>query len=193
MTVKSLTLFVLFSVACTGVSEKGPARDHAEMSELVGVWDATMSLAQPYPLEPDPPAAREVCGTLGFVENRGRVYGGTDSDTPLQIGVYDLALKRIGLEWNAPPAFPAAVASRTLGDDSVRRLGVGDSLRIVLNPGSDERIILLGRYEGREIKGDWTAQSARGTAGGAFSMRPHAIGREAPGRCSTQNPGSSAR
>ena len=171
---KPLVLLLLLSVACRRVSEKSPSRGQAETSELVGVWDATMSLAQPYPLEPDAPAAREVCGTVGFVENHGRVGGGTDSDTPLQVGVYDLALKRIGLEWNGEPAFPAAVASRALGDDSVRRLGAGDSLRIVLNPGSEERIVLLGRYEGREIEGEWTAQSARGTAGGAFSMRPHA-------------------
>ena len=185
MTVKSLILLLLLSVACRKVSEKSPSRDHAETSELVGVWDATMSLAQPYPLEPDAPAAREVCGTLGFVENQGRVHGGTDSDTPLQIGVYDLALKRIGLEWNGEPAFPAAVASRALGYDSVGRLGAGDSLRIVLNPGGGERIVLLGRFEARGIEGEWTAQSARGTAGGVFSMRPHSVGREAPGRCST--------
>ena len=185
MTVKALALFVLLSVACRRASEKSPSRDHAEMSELVGLWDAKMSLAQAYPLEPDAPAAREVCGTLGFVENHGRVDGGTDSDTPVQIGVYDLALKRIGLEWNGESSFPAAIASRALGDDSVHRLGVGDSLRIVLNPGSNERIVLLGRYEVRGIEGEWTAQSARGTAGGPFSMRPHSVGRAASGRCST--------
>ena len=153
MTVKSLILFLLLSVACTRVPEKSPLRGHAETSELVGVWDATMSLAQPYPLEPDAPGAREVCGTLGFVENHGRVDGGTDSDTPLQIGVYDLALKRIGLEWNGEPAFPVALASRGLGDDSARRSGPGDSVRIVLNPESEERIVLLGRYEGRGNRG----------------------------------------
>jgi hypothetical protein len=185
MTVRSLILLLVVSVACRRVSEKSTLRGHAETNELVGVWDATMTLAQPYPLEPDAPGAREVCGTLGFVENHGRVAGSTDSDTPLQIGVYDLVLKRIGLEWNGEPAFPVALASRGLGDNSARRSGAGDSVRIVLNPGSEERIVLLGRHDLRGIEGEWTAQSARGTAGGAFSMRPHSVGREAPGRCST--------
>ena len=182
MTVKSLVLFLLLSVACRRVPESR-SQEHADASDLVGVWDATMSLFQPYPLERNAPGAREVCGTLGFVENHGRVDGATESDAPLQIGVYDIALKRIGLEWNGEPAFPVAVASRTLGYDSVRRSGAGDAIRIVLNPGSDERIVLLGWLDPRGIEGEWTAQSARGTASGIFSMHPHSSGRSSRQPC----------
>jgi len=52
-----------------------------------------------------------------------------------------------------------------------------DSVAIVLNPDSQERILLLGRYQANGIDGDWTAQSARGTATGSFSLRPHLTGR----------------
>lgn len=182
MIAKFIVLLVIVSVGCRRPQNEGQSSSSAGANNLVGLWDAALSLAHPYPLEPDSPTARSVCGTLGFVDNHGRIDGGTESE-PLQIGVYDLALTRIGLEWRGEPAFPVAVASGGAAPDSSSRAEAGDSVRIVLNPGSDERIVLLGRYDARRIEGEWTAQSARGTASGAFSLRPHSIRRDASQRC----------
>ena len=179
---KCVVLLVFMSVACGHPPSDGRASSIGGANDLVGLWDATLSLVHHYPLEPGPPTARSVCGTLGFVENRGRVDSDTES-TPRQIGVYDLALTRIGLEWRGEPAFPVAVAVSGSGTDSSGRAQTGDSVRIVLNPGSDERIVLLGRFVTAGIDGEWTAQSARGTASGAFALRPHCTRRDAPQIC----------
>lgn len=183
MILKSIALLVLSLAACGRAPKEARLAEGTAVNDLVGAWDATMSLTQPYPLEPDAPGAREVCGTIGFVQNHGRVAGDSESDKPMQLGVYDIALRRIGLEWNGETAFPAALASSGLGDDGISRAAARDSVRIVLNPGSNERIVLLGSYDGGKIEGGWTARSARGTATGSFSMHPHSNGRYPPQDC----------
>jgi hypothetical protein len=136
---------------------------------MVGAWDATMRVVRPYPLQFGSSDATEICGTIGFVENHLRT-GATDEVTAAtQIGVYDLPLSRLGLEWNGVASFPAAAVST----NNPLSAAISDSVRIVLNPGSEERIVLSGRYEAKGIDGTWMAQSARGTAIGSFSMRPH--------------------
>ena len=178
MNVKCIVLLALMAVACKRAPNESESPRSTVQNDLVGVWDATISLVHPYPLEPDSPTARAVCGTLGLVDNHGRVDRGVESNQPMQIGVYDLALSRIGLEWSGEVAFPIAVAGSERGRDSASRPGADDSVHIVLNPGGQEQIVLLGRHDARGIEGAWTAQSARGTASGAFSLRPHTIGRE---------------
>jgi len=109
-----------------------------------------------------------ICGTIGFVDNH---RPGQDDATA--VGVYDLDLERLGLGWMGEDTFPAALVSLPANADvSASRIS-GDSITIVLNPGSSERIILLGRREAAGVDGEWVAQSARGTASGSFSLRPH--------------------
>jgi hypothetical protein len=92
-------------------------------------------------------------------------------------------LARLGLDWLGDNGFPEAVA--TFVDDYGAPVNtVGDSVAIVLNPGSQERIVLLGRYDVEDIRGGWTAQSSRGTAGGSFSMTPHVGHRNQSPSCS---------
>jgi hypothetical protein len=112
-----------------------------------------------------------ICGTIGFVDNHHLIAA--DAPPPAGIGVYDLDLSRLGLNWIADEAFPEAIATSVDANDmeNVRR----DSVTIVLNPGSTERIILLGRHDGPGIAGEWRAQSLRGTATGQFSLLPHGI------------------
>jgi hypothetical protein len=93
----------------------------------------------------------------------------------------DLGL--LGLDWLGDNGFPEAVAS-FVDDYRAPVNTVGDSVAIVLNPGSRERIVLLGRYGVEEIRGGWTAQSSRGTAGGSFSMTPHVDARNQSPSCS---------
>jgi len=169
----SVRALVLLSaaLACGGVQrETQVAADSLAGQSLVGAWDASLSLTRPYPLGLTQPAARRICGTIGFVENH-RVTA-SDADGVPSVGVYDLDLSQLGLDWLKENSFPTAVASEPR-DPRARVSRPADSVTIVLNPGSSERIVLLGRYDVAGIDGDWVAQSARGTATGSFSLRHH--------------------
>ena len=166
-------LLVWAIVACgNGRSEQRFAVDAQLGRSLVGAWDAKLSLVRPYPLEPDEPAATRICGTIGFVENHyARGVRALVGEQP-HVGVYDLDLRALGLNWQDESVFPAAVVSDG-GPEAVGATSAPDTVAIVLNPGSTERIVLLGRYDVQGIDGQWTAQSARGTASGSFTLRKH--------------------
>ena len=160
------------ALACSGVQrETQAAADSVAGQSLVGAWDARLSLTHPYPLGLSQPSARQICGTIGFVENHRA--SGSDTDGVPSVGVYDLDLSRLGLDWLSDISFPTAVASEPRDSRAALSGQRPDSVTIVLNPGSSERIVLLGRHDVAGIDGDWTAQSARGTATGSFSLRPH--------------------
>ena len=139
------------SVACTEGRSSAATRDDAIAREMVGVWDATMRVSHPYPLQLRSSDASEICGTIGLVENHARNSSADEVSASTQLGVYDLPLARLGLEWNGLASFPTATASTitasTITASSGSSLTVRDSVRIVLNPGSEERIVLSGRYE----------------------------------------------
>lgn len=152
-----------------GTAEKRLALETRSGHSLVGAWDAKLSLAQPYQLELHEPATKRICGTIGFVENH---YVKALTDNAPHVGVYDLDLAQLGLNWSDDDSFPAAAAT-AVEDLRGPVSRVSDSVAIVLNPGSAERIVLLGRFDGAGISGRWTAQSSRGTASGPFSLTPH--------------------
>jgi len=169
--VSHLTWLALAAFACGG---KGPPRrvaDDAPAKSLVGAWDTRMILSHPYPLAPETPAGGRVCGTIGLVENRS---GFTDmqDQRPLMLGVYDLNLKRFGLNWMDDASFPMALAMEESTFVS-RGSAPGDSITIVLAVGTRERLALRGRHSTAGIDGTWVAKSARGAATGVFSMRKH--------------------
>jgi hypothetical protein len=107
------------------------------------------------------------------VENRSQKAA--DQYGAESLGVYDLDLRRIGLNWLGDNSFPEAVASSSRRAEPRATSAERDSVTIVLNPGSSERIILVGQHHPAGIDGKWVAQSARGTATGSFSLRPHAV------------------
>jgi hypothetical protein len=159
-------------VACQGVdSRAGPGFDGANVPSLAGAWDARLSLTNPYQLGASAPRARMICGTIGFVDNRHATA--VDTRPAAGIGVYDLDLSRLGLNWIGHESFPEAIATSVDVHD-VKNADRG-FVTIVLNPGSSERIVLLGRHDGPGIAGEWQAQSLRGTATGRFSLLPHGI------------------
>jgi hypothetical protein len=138
---------------------------------VIGAWDARLSLEHAYPLAPTPPADRSICGTMDFVESHrastltpGRVAA---------LGVYDLDLSRLGLDWLGDISFPTAVADVIAEAGAPQHQRMGDTITIALNPGSQERIVLRGQSNPAGVDGDWIAQSLRGTATGVFSLRPH--------------------
>ena len=163
MIVRGLFLTVALT-ACTGGHAAVLANGGNANRGLTGIWDVSMSLDRPYPLEVTDPPARRVCGTIGFVDGN-RQFDGTRDESA---GVYDIDLARIGLDWTKDTGFPAAI-----GRLSDTRLASPDSVAITLNPDSQERIQLTGLYRIGEIDGGWTAQSRRGTANGVFTLRPH--------------------
>jgi len=166
-------LFALALVACgSGSAERRLAVETEPAPSLVGTWDASLFLIRPYQLGLREPAATRICGTIGFVENRYPADGTGQTADSKHVGVYDLELSRLGLNWLDDSSFPAAVAT-TVYDVDARVAAVSDSIAIVLNPGSQERIVLLGRSGIAGIAGLWTAQSSRGTASGSFSLTPH--------------------
>lgn len=177
---RAIVVLTLALAACEGgATGKRRALETRPGQSLVGAWDAELSLTRPYQLEPHEPTTRRICGTIGFVENH---YAMTVTDNSPQVGVYDLNLALLGLNWRDDNSFPAAVAT-AVEDFRARRGLVNDSVAIVLNPGSAERIVLLGRYDVAGIRGQWTAQSSRGTAGGSFSLTPHLNARDQSPRC----------
>jgi hypothetical protein len=177
---------ILFGMLALGLSAcEGGAHGERLASEtrsgqsLVGAWDAKLSLARPYQLEPHEPALKRICGTIGFVENH---YAADATGNSPHIGVYDLNLTLLGLDWLDGSSFPTAVAT-AVEDSSDAASRVSDSVAIVLNPGSAERIVLLGRYDVDGISGQWTAQSSRGTASGPFLLTPHLNARDRSPLC----------
>jgi len=164
---------MLTAVGCDRSRETRIIHDAQAEASLVGTWDANLSLTHAYQLGSGKPAARRICGTIGFVGNRGA--GGSATRGAPDVGVYDLDLARLGLDWRDDDSFPTALVPQPAqGPVHLDKSGRdSDSVTIVLNPGSSERIVLLGRYEAKGIDGDWQAQSARGTARGSFSLRPH--------------------
>jgi hypothetical protein len=177
-------ILALAIIACqAGSPETRFALETQPSKNLVGAWDATLSLVRPYQLQLHEPGAKRICGTIAFVANHHATGGSSQTGDSTHLGVYDMDLALLGLDWLGDNGFPEAVA--TFVDDYGPPVNaVGDSVAIVLNPGSQERIVLLGRYDDEDIKGGWTAQSSRGTAGGSFSMTPHVDVRNQSPSCS---------
>jgi hypothetical protein len=173
-------VLALALVACEGVApERRLAVETRSGQSLVGAWDAKLSLTRPYQLELHEPAIKRICGTIGFVENH---YATAVTNNSPHVGVYDLNLALLGLNWLDDSSFPTAVAT-SVDDFRAPARWVIDSVAIVLNPGSAERIVLLGRYDVEGISGQWMAQSSRGTASGSFSLTPHLNARDQSPRC----------
>ena len=174
MTLRHLS-YVLFVIACTGRSSPLPAhRDRLPDPSLTGAWDLTLTLERPYQLGFSNPAARRVCGTMGFVDG---VAANDDRGRESQ-GVYHIALGQLGLDWLDDPKFPSAIARQR--ESNGNSSGADDSVAITLNPESQERIELRGVYRMSAIVGGWRAQSARGTASGVFTLRQHVDGSAQP-------------
>jgi hypothetical protein len=181
---RSALMLALVVVACGGgTPETRFALESQPPLYLLGAWDAELSLEQGYQLGPREPVGKAICGTVGFVENHYAKPGAADLDKSAHLGVYDLDLAQLGLDWLADDSYPIAIVTSV---DDYRGVtnAASDSVAIVLNPASEERIVLLGRSSTGGIRGHWTAQSSRGAASGSFSLRPHANARSESPACS---------
>jgi hypothetical protein len=176
-------LFVWAIAACgAGHGERRATLDAQPGQDLVGAWDVRLSLTRPYPLEHSDPPAKRICGIIGFVENHYAKGAALLAGQQPHVGVYDLDLPALGLDWLDDTVFPSAVVSEVAANPRPATIAF-DTIAIVLNPGSPERIVLLGSYDVRGIDGKWTAQSSRGTATGSFSLRRHGKAGDRSGAC----------
>jgi hypothetical protein len=166
-------VLALAIVACGGGTPERRFTLESPPQYLLGAWDAELSLKQSYQIGPREPVGKAICGTVGFVENHHPRSGSDELDESAHVGVYDLDLAQLGLDWLADNSYPIAIAT-SVDDYRGGNNAAGDSVAVVLNPGSEERIVLLGRYTVDGIRGHWSAQSSRGTATGSFSLTPHA-------------------
>jgi hypothetical protein len=155
---------LIVAVGC-GFSPRSHPPQNQYAERLAGAWYAELTLTRSYSLGIGPAGAARICGTIDFVGNHNPVIAGA-SDTVDMVGVYDLDLRRLGLAWSGDVAFPSALAVARGGRT---REGL-PPVTIVLNPGSRERIVLVGNYDGRRLRGEWLAQSARGSASGSFYL-----------------------
>jgi hypothetical protein len=180
---RRVAVLALVMAACEGGRPETRVALGAQSGQsLVGAWDAKLSLLRPYQLEVHEPAVKRICGTIGFVENHYAKGGSVLPGNAPGVGVYDLDLSLLGLNWLGDNSFPSVVVSAFddfKASDSLAR----DSVSIVLNPGSQERIVLVGRHDVAGVSGQWIAQSSRGTAGGSFSLTPHVSARDQSAGC----------
>jgi hypothetical protein len=167
----SMLAVSLVVLACASQEPRSKVTADQTRDAMIGAWDVKLSLTHPYPIGLAAPAARQICGTMGFVDNEH--VSQSDYESTPSLGVYDLDLGRLGLNWLNDAAFPAAVVTRTASVPANTVAAGSDSVRIVLNPGSREQIVLEGRHNVNGMDGVWVAQSARGTASGLFTLRPH--------------------
>lgn len=166
MTTRTLA-YLFFVIGCSdGSAALLTNHDRALKEPLTGTWEVTLTLQRPYPLGFSTPTTRRVCGTIGFVDvaDAADRMDGDESD-----GVYQVPLAQLGLDWMQDAKFPLAVAHQA--ERGASGSASPDSVAITLNPSSREHIQLLGVQHGSEINGNWTAQSARGTASGLFTLR----------------------
>ena len=168
-------ILAVMVVACDGSSADRPRSQGSQSNEnLVGTWDATLSLTQPYQLELEEPTQRRICGTIGFIVDRHPANDAGAGGSNALLGVYDLDLRAFGLGWfndEAPP-LASAVALNTLPSSTASK---DTTLTITLRTGNNERIVFRGEPRQDEIQGAWTASSRRGSAAGSFLLRRHGI------------------
>jgi len=166
---------ILLLAGCADGSAAVLGQQRSTSRPLTGAWDLTLTLERPYPLGFVSPKARHLCGTIAFVA----ADAGRDDPVIQSDGVYHIALKQFGLDWLDNDAFPTAIARQ-------RQAKAGslaaDSVAITLSQNSREHIELRGTYRDIGFDGVWAAQSARGTATGRFSLRPHGSS-DKPRRC----------
>ena len=160
---------LLIAVAGCSAGSAAVVADDIQPPSLTGAWDLMMTLERPYELGFSTPAARRVCGTIGFVDADATAHG-NDGESD---GVYHIPLQRLGLAWLNDSNFPKAVARQSEVERASNAL---DSVAITLNPESQEHITLRGVRSAGGFNGEWIAQSARGTASGSFALRPYVSG-----------------
>jgi hypothetical protein len=140
---------------------------------FVGVWSVTLTTDSTSPARRLGLAPQAVSGTIVFVLDRSGPSSTAALDGVTHEGAYDLDLAPFGLATHAGSVASVAVARIAPVAGSHGRAAPGDSVRIVLNPDSDQFPLRMdGLFEGDSVVGTWSAY-AFGTGGGAGRFVMH--------------------
>lgn len=167
--------------ACGGAGARRSDAERIGSGRLDGMWELTLRLDRRMSLSSTPATLPFTArGTVTMLANDRSDVSFASMAEPTEIGVYALRLDSLGLpSWQQGEVPTLAARERP----SVVRTSVvrGDSILIVLNPGTPARVVrLAGVFADNVIRGEWTAASPLG-GGGAFVMR-----RATPARVAAQ-------
>jgi hypothetical protein len=141
--------------ACGRSGAPGPASD----GRLNGEWEIALTV-QPT-LGASASDSMPTRGTVAFVPNQAGVRVASFAGVPQQVGTHNLRLERLVPSLDLRSATPAAAGSSSQ-----------DSVHLVLDPDTDEPILLRGVWRGAEVTGDWLIHRRAGIdREGRFSLR----------------------
>src|SRR2546426_2068589 len=146
----------LLAAGC-GSTGKGESSSDGRLN---GEWRITLRLAPPFGR--GPAGDTEVAsGTLAFIPNSAVIHVPGFGGVPQQIGTHNVRLDRI-----VPELSPRTTEALAAG------LSTGDSVRLVLDPGSGDLIILRGRWQDSSVTGEWMFHRRAGIdEAGTFTLR----------------------
>lgn len=146
------------SVAVAACSRNGPP-SAASDGRLNGEWEIALTL-RPAPGTRTADSVSTL-GTVAFVPNRAGARIAAFGGVPQQVGTHNLRLERLVPELDSRSLTPVAAGASS-----------GDSVHLVLDPGTDEPILLRGIWRGAEVTGDWLIHRRAGIdREGRFSLR----------------------
>ena len=145
----------LLAAGCHGSDQGESAPD----GRLNGEWEIALTIA-PFGRESasDTTPAR---GTLAFVPNSAAVRVPGFTGVPQQVGTHNLRLDQI-----VPDLSPRTTEALAAGSS------IGDSVRLVLDPGSGDLVVMRGRWQDSAVTGEWMVHRRAGIdREGRFSLR----------------------
>jgi hypothetical protein len=152
---RSIVAIMLLVAGCGGGGDVVKGSDQ----RLAGEWDIELTMS-PVPFGRAGDTAT-VQGTVAFVPNRAGTRVPSFGGTPQQLGTHNARLDRLIPDLDPRTAVPMAAGS-----------SAGDSVRLVLDPGSSEPIVLRGVWQDEGVQGEWTAHRRAGIdKEGRFTLR----------------------
>lgn len=154
---RAIVTIALLAAACDGGRQGGAAQD----DRLKGEWELVLTIFPATFGREGGGDTATVRGTLAFVPNRAGTRVPSFGGIPQQVGSHNLRLDRLVPELSPRTTVPMAAGT-----------SVGDSVRMVLDPGSGEPIVLRGAWRESEVRGEWMVHHRAGIdQEGRFSLR----------------------
>lgn len=154
---RSLISIAWLAAGCS----RGQAVDGVADQRLSGEWDIVLTLS---PTSIAQVGRRDTAGvraTVAFLPNRADTRVPSFGGVPQQLGTHNARLDRLVPDIDPRTALPMAAGS-----------SAGDSVRLVLDQGSGEPIVLRGTWQDGGVQGEWMAHHRAGIdQGGRFTLR----------------------
>ena len=153
---RTVATIALLAAACGG-----GARPSGDVDDrLSGEWEIALTRS-PSGFGAGRVDTATVRGRVAFLPNRSGGVVSSFGGVPRQVGTHNVRLDRLVPDIDPRAALPLAAGS-----------SAGDSVRIVLDPGDDEPLVLRGAWRGAMVAGAWVAHHRAGIdQEGRFTMR----------------------